>query len=728
MANEVRKTYLDMGFSDSQTEQIELGFNEGVDVLVYAKLELDHSQMMQIRLGLNQKLDMQPYANGDFDWLQLEEIREGLLLGLEVERYAKPEISYDKMRQLRRGLEEGMDLSDFLGYSADIISELRKSLSEKIDIISYVEQGYDAGQLKEIRQALEKGIDIYQYINVGFRAVSIREIAIGIENNIEVEIYAKPCYTWSQMQQLRLGLEAQIDISYYQDPLYDRYQMEQIRLGLEEGLPVDEYTSLMYPFSEMERIRKDLRNKNVADDLAEAVEEGEENKDGLLVSISSDDMTAFIRMNSSFFGKTTRKDILRALRNVGVTKNIDPRMLDSLLSGKNLDEVVQIATGKTPIDGADGYYEYFFDVDKKRAPKILPDGSADFQNMNWYEMVKREQKLAYYHSAGKGEDGHTVTGKRIPSKRGKELKMLRGNGFYVMPDKKTYISEFDGKVDIDGNNLNVSKLLMLKEVNAVTGNVEFAGNVMISGDVSDGVSIVAGGDVVVDGFVGNCQIVADGDVIIKKGVNGGTTGSITAKGSVEGKFFESVNIKAGRNIQVNYCLNSNVYSEDSIRILGGKGLILGGVIFAANDIKVANIGNESGTRSIIKMGISDSMKDASKKIESKLVDLHNKLLILEKGQRDFQDKYSAEIRNSMDMYIKIENALFTLRQEEAEILEQKDRLMRQITATADAMLTVSNNLFENILVEIDGRKIISTRAQNVTIKKTENRVGIFKNN
>lgn len=728
MADDMRTTYAEQGFSESQIDQIMAGINEGLNPTVYARIDLDSALMMQIRLGMEHSLDMNPYADSRYDWFQVAEIREGMLLGLEVSRYDSPEIPSEKMHELRRGLEDGMDLSDFVKYPADIIKELRNALVKHIDIVSYVEQGYNAGQLKEIAYAIGNDIDIYQHINVEYRAAAIHEIVLGIEHNVDVELYAKPCYSWSKMEQLRLGLEAQVDISYYESPLYDRYQMEQIRLGLEAGIEVSEYNSFMYPASFMKKMRLELENGAGYVKTDETISEGEENKDGLTISVSNDDMIAYIRLNSNNFGITTRKDILRSLRLVGITQNIDPRMVDDLLSGKHLNEVVQIATGRPPIDGADGFYEYFFDTDKKRTPKILPDGSADFQNMNWYEMVKKDQKLAYYHSAGKGEEGHTVTGKRIPAKRGKELTSLRGKGFVVMPDKKTYIAESDGRVDLDGNKLNVLKMMYLPEVNQATGSVEFAGDIIISGDVTDGVSIKAGGDVIVDGFVGNCRIEADGDVIMKKGVNAAGTGLIVAKGSVEAKFFESANIKAGRNITANYCLNSNVYSEDSISIFGSKGLILGGKVFAANDIKVANLGNESGTRSIIKLGISDVMKEEQKKVDNKLVDLNNKLLILKKGQKDFQDKYSAEIRNSMEMYIKIENALFTLHQEEEELVERREKIMRQIMATADAMITVTNNLFENIIIQIDDRKILSTRTNNVTVKKIENRVGIFKNN
>jgi len=728
MTKEVREAYRHEGFTESQIEEIEKGLDQGIDVSVYANKDLMSQQMYQIRIGLAEQIDMRPYADPKYDWFQMEEIREGLLLGLEVKRYDNPEIPSEKMHEMRRGLEDGMDLSDFLKFGADIMFELRHALRDHIDIISYVEQGYDAGQLKEIRHALAKEVDIYQYLLPEFRAVSIHEIVEGIEANIDVELYAKPCYTWAQMRELKLGLLSQVDISYYQSPLYDRYQMEQIRLGLEEGLEVDEYTSLMYPAPEMERVRLELQSRGSYEFNDEIPVEGEENKDGLMVSISSDDMTAYIRMNREFFGKTTRKDILRTLRHVGVTKNVDPRMLDNLLSGKHLGEVVQIATGKPPIDGADGYYEFFFDTDKKRAPKILPDGSADFQNMNWYEQVKKDQKIAYYHAAGKGEEGFTVTGNRIPPKRGKELKTLRGSGFVVLPDKKTYIASFDGKVDLEDYKLTVSKMLMIPEVNSATGNVEFDGNVLVTGEVSNGAVITAGGDVIIDGFVSNCTIVAGGDVIIKKGVNGGGAGNIAAKGAVEGKFFESVNVRAGKSIKVNYCLHSNIYSEDSISILGGKGLILGGTVFAANDIKVANIGNESGVRTVVKMGVSDSMKKEQIKVDNALMDLKNKMIILEKGQKDFQDKYSAEIRNSMDMYIKIENAIFTLKKEEAELVEKKEKIMRQVMATAEAMMTVTNNLYENVLVDIDGKKILTTRANNVTIKRIDNRVGIFKNN
>ena len=728
ISDKQRDIYLQEGFTNAQIDEIEAGIADGVSTVVYAKKELMPQQMYQLRLGLLHKVDIHKYAEPEYDWFQLEEIRLGLEEGLDVSKYDSVELPSAKMHQMRRGLEDGMDLTSFLKYRADIMREIRKGLVSHIDLLSYAEQGYHSDQLEVMREAAEAGIDIFSYVNLDLQAIAIEEIVEGLKLNLDVEIYAKTCYTWMQMEELRLGLMSGVDTSYYSSPLYNRRQMKEIRLGLEDGLEVTEYNSLMYPSSEMRRIRMSLLDDRASGRTAIPGEDEEEfNKSGIAVDISTDDMTAYITISPAAYGNVTKKDVLRELRFAGVTQNIDMRLIDSFLTGRNLGERMPVAVGRVPVDGQDGYFEYFFNTFVDRTPKLLPDGSVDFQNTDYYEHARRGQKLAYYHAAGKGEPGRTVTGKPLPPKRGKELPPLRIKGVLMSEDKRTYTADCDGRVELQGNVLEVSKILQLKDVNMATGNVNFDGNVLISGTVSNGVTIIAGGDVVIDGFVELCYIKAGGDVILRKGVNGGGKGTISAGRSVEGKFFESVTVSAERSITVNYCLNSNIYSGDSITVFGKKGLILGGTVFAARDIKVGNVGNELDVRSIIKLGVSDKVKEEQRRVETQLYDLESKLKVLVKGQRDFQAKFPAEIRNAMEMYIKIENAIYTISLEKEELLVRRNEIMRQIANTADAMMTVTGELYNNILIEIDSKRIVSTRATNVTVKKIENRVGIFQN-
>ncbi|MCR5503021.1 MAG: FapA family protein, partial [Lachnospiraceae bacterium] len=453
----------------------------------------------------------------------------------------------------------------------------------------------------------------------------------------------------------------------------------------------------------------------------------ESNRDGLYVEISKDDMAAYIRFDSSKFGITTRKDILRTLRLLGITQNINPRMMDDLLTGKHLDELVEIARGTPAVNGADGYYEYFFEVNRDHSPKMNPDGSVDFQTVEWFEQVKKDQKLAYYHSAGKGEAGSTVTGKRIAPKKGRELQSLRGKGFVQLPDKKTYIASFDGMVKLDGFKLEVSQILSVPEVTLATGNIQFEGNLEVQGDVTSGVKIIAGGNVIINGFLEAARVEAGGDVILKKGANGRGIGYISAGGIVEARFFEGITVKAGDRIDTNYSLNSHLYSEDSIVIHGSKGMILGGTAFAIREIRVNNVGNSAGTKSIITLGASEKMHSDLRKLEERLAELDGQMIVLMKGKSDFEKKFPPEVRNIMETYIKINNAIYTLKLQRDEASAKKTRLFDQIAKTVDAHMVVTGDLFDGNIIDINGKKLKTVYANNVTVKSVLNRVGIFKN-
>lgn len=731
MTEQQRMTFFTEGFTKAQIDEIDLGMSRGLPIQIYASKDFMPQQMYQLRLGLEAGLEMAPYADPEYDWFQLEEIRIGLEEELDVSLYDRLDIPSRKMHQMRRGLEEKLDLTQYLIYDDGIMKQIRHALMADIDIISYVEKGYDAGQLEAMLEAAKEGLDIFQYVDIQFRGIAIEEIAEGLRNGIDVEMYAKPCYSWAQMEEIRLGLEAMVDISYYASPLYDRYQMYEIRTGLEDGLDVSEYTSFMYPACDMARIKEQIKYGSQYDDFddedkedGENPQEGENRKEFVEVKISPDDMTAFVTVSNDAIGTITRKDILRALRLQRITQNIDPRMIDDILQGKHLGEMVKIAVGKPPVNGTDGYFEYFFDPAPERKPVELPDGSVDFQNMDLCEEVREGQKLAFYHKAGNGEQGKSVTGRILPTKKGKDLLPLRGKGFTLLEDKRTYICNQSGKVELSSGKMEITSVVMLPEVNQATGNVRFEGNVSIAGDVGSGAVIEAGGDVIIDGFVENAFIYAKGDVILKKGVNGG---NIEAEGSVCGKFFESVNVRAGRSIQVNYCLHSNLFCEDTINVCGTKGLILGGSVFATKNIEAGNIGNSMGVKTVVKLGVSDKMREEREDIEKQLADTESKLKVLYKGKSDIEEKCTAEARNAMEMYIKIENAIYTLSLEKQQLELERLAIMKTISETKDSMMIVRNTLYDNVVIEINGSRTVSLLSHGVTVKAINNQVGIYKN-
>ena len=66
------------------------------------------------------------------------------------------------------------------------------------------------------------------------------------------------------------------------------------------------------------------------------------------------------------------------------------------------------------------------------------------------------------------------------------------------------------------------------DVNLKTGNVLFLGTVFVKGNVEDGFSVKAAGNIEIMGSVGKCLLDAEGDIIVHQGIAGKTEGRVRA--------------------------------------------------------------------------------------------------------------------------------------------------------------------------------------------------------
>lgn len=715
-----------MGFSADQINEIREGLEAGVDVTVFAKKELLAIQMRQIRLGLTEGLPVEIYAHESYDWFQMEEIREGLKAGIDVSKYASPDIPYDKMRQMRKGLQDGVDLTGYLQLDAGIIRQLRKAIRSDVDILQFVQDGYSAEQLQVIRVDMQNEINIAPYLTKELRGVSIAEISKGLHNGIDVSVYAKADYSWQQMRELRLGIENRVDTSLYASPYYSWQQMQEIRLGLENGIDVSDYRSLMHTTAEMRKIRIRLQ-EDVLHELIKCEERIEKNKN-ILISVASDEMGAYVELHKGE-KEPTKATVMQELKRMGVVYGICEQKIEEMLSKKIYNQKILVAEGVKPQNGADGRYEYFFRTSLKKTPKLLPDGSADYQNIEWFESVDNGQKIAYYHAAEEGKNGNTVTGRELKAKRGKEKSVLTGKGFLLMPDHKTYIAGVTGKVELaeNENRLEITRLLVLEDMTLATANVIFDGSVHVKGNVGTGAVIKATEDILVEGYMEAAQLQSGGNIVLKQGANGAGTGCIKAGKGIIGKFFEAVRLQASEDIQANYCLNCELSTEGHIIIAGGNGLLAGGSAYAAKGIRTCHMGNRAGIATYIKLGIDESLLREQVNILNHVQEVNKELTILNHAYIDFQKKYPPEIRNTMDLYLKVESAIYT-KEKQLESLYASDAQIRErITKTKDVRLIVKGNLHEGVHVNINGRKWDSKMMRNVTVKRVDDRIAVYAN-
>lgn len=716
-----RENFYKAGFTKDQVHEIEEGIKAGVNTSVYASKDFMSVQMRQIRLGLMENLPVEIYANSQFDWFQMEDIRKGLKAGVDVKIYANPEISYEKMREIRKGLEVGMNLMGYLRFGAGVIRQLRKARVSGVNILKYINEGYDAEQLEEIRVALENDIDMSPFLSIEYRGASLAEIRKGLHAGIDVSQYAMIHYSWRQMREIRLGLEQQLDVGKYNSRLYSWDQMREVRLGLELGLDVESYRLLRYPAGEMRKRRLDIL-KNILMEH-EIVLEKQVRAEDFLFEISANEMAAYVTVLAS--GKEiSREDFLKILEESGIHKGICEENIEKITEGKYGKEAILIAKGEIPHKGADGWYEFFFRTNVERKPKVLEDGTVDYQNVEWYETVKKGQTLACYHEAQDGIDGYTVTGNIIKARKGAEKSVLVGKGFYLDKERKTYIATMSGMIRLEDRNMDITRHLMVEDVSMATGNVNFDGSVHILGDVGNGTVVKATDDIVIDGNVEGATIESGGSIILKKGANAAGHGVIKAERDILSKFFESVKVVANGNVEVGKSLNSQLYA-------GGKVLssrrIAGGIAHAEQGFEIKHVGNHAGLPTLLKLNVNEKVWEENRRVRSAIADVEQELSMLNNARADFEAKFTPEIRSEMEVFIKIENAIFTKEKQLNQLQALSDQLKESVNRANEARVRIEGQAHEGTILEIAGCRWRAENQYNITVRRQENQVEILLN-
>ncbi len=705
-------------FEKDQINEINLGVSAGIDTSIYADKKYLAIQMRQIRLGLMEKLPVEHYADPAYDWFQMEEIRKGLREGLDIKVYASHDIPYEKMRQIRKGLKAGIDLSNYRNMKADVLKQLRIAYTEGIDLSKYIEEGYDAKQLFEIQLALKDNLDMDPYLIKEYIGPSLAEIRKGLLSGVDVSIYAKMDYSWRQMREIRIGMEKRVDVSKYSSPLYSWRQMKEIRTGLEMGLNVEKYRQLRYTSREMRKKRRTMYEDLSQDKLrltpnmvkAEDVE----------VEVSTNSMEAYIRVLAKD-KEITRERLMDILDLHDIHAGILEKGVEEILSGKNNRKPVLIARGQIPRKGADGWYECYFRTMINKRPKIMKDGSADYKNVEWFETVKAGQKLAYYHRAEPGTDGYTVSGKVIPAQRGMEKGILVGKGFEMQADRKTYISTVDGMVKMNDTTLEVSRHMEVDDVTLATGNINFDGSLHIKGNVENGTEIRVSEDLEIDGNVGAATIICGGSILLKKGMNSSGNGFIQAKKNIVSRFFESVRVEAEEDIQVNKCLNSQLYAGGMII---SSSTIAGGVASAEKGFRITNAGNSIGLHTALKVGYNEQIQEKIHGLNSAIWEAEQELGMLNNSYQGIVSKYPPEIRNSMELFIKLEKSVTAKRKQITDMRAQLEKFHNKLK---EAKVVIGGQAFEGTVVEINNRRWKADNQYNVVIKTDSDEIVVSNN-
>ena len=329
------------------------------------------------------------------------------------------------------------------------------------------------------------------------------------------------------------------------------------------------------------------------------------------LTIAEDNMSATVRFFAPSEGGRllTLEEFVKDLRIRKIIFGIQVQNLQEFFGSREYCKDIVVAKGKEIIQGKDAYIEYAFNTDNHIRPTIREDGSVDFFNLNTISHCRTGQVLATIIPEVPGQKGRNILGEELEPRAVKSTLFHFGRNIEVSEDNLRLISKVNGHVTLVDDKVFVSDILEVENVDNSTGNVDFEGSVQINGNVISNFTVTAKGNVIVNGVVEGAVIVAGGDIIIARGMNGMGKGKLEAGGNIVAKFLENVDVSAEGYIQTESILHSTVSAGKYIEVDGKHGFITGGHVIAAEKLGVKTLGSEMGASTVVEVGANPKMKE-----------------------------------------------------------------------------------------------------------------------
>lgn len=405
------------------------------------------------------------------------------------------------------------------------------------------------------------------------------------------------------------------------------------------------------------------------------------------IDIAEGEMKAYIQVTPPGPGgcDLSIETYLSFLRNHRVVHGVREEFLQDFVDKPVYKEPVLAAEGTRPVEGRDAYIQYNFETDQNKVRlRESSSGKIDFKDLNIIQNVVENQPLAKKIPPTAGIVGKTVTGKVIPAKNGRDISLPVGKNVHVGDDGTTIIADINGQVVVVSGKINVEPVYTVPgDVNLKTGNIIFLGTVIINGNVEDGFSVKAAGNIEVNGTVEKAELDAEGDIIVHQGITGKSGGLIRAGRSVWARFIENAIVEAGNMVVASDgIINSQVDAFKRVICQGKRAHIVGGRLRASEEINAKILGSPTGgTETICEAGFDPKSK----------AELDQLKLNKEGAEKEFE-----EIQRNIRTLINIKKQRKSLPEDKEaylkELMDKRQMLMEDVKKIDEGIVRVQEYL------------------------------------
>lgn len=352
--------------------------------------------------------------------------------------------------------------------------------------------------------------------------------------------------------------------------------------------------------------------------------------------ISNNQMAAWIYVIPPFNGGESIKaeDLKSMLNQEHISTGIIADALNSIVENQIYDQSILVAKGILARNGIDGSIKDHFKRTLNLEFKEEENGSVDYKKLNNIQSVKEGEVISTITLAVPGENGMTITGKPYPCTiKGTNVPIPGGRNTVLTEDRTLLISQRTGHVTFANGKFQVDPILKINgNIDNSTGNLDYDGDILITGDVRNGFLVKATGSIDIRGSVEGAQITAQGSITIASGMSGNGRGVLTSDSDVKCRYLEHCTVSAGGNVYAESIINSKIESGQDIVVTSGMGVIIGGSLLASNSITARIIGSKV-RRLITELIIANVPKNVeeSSRLSRELDQLHHNMAEVRKN-------------------------------------------------------------------------------------------------
>lgn len=210
-------------------------------------------------------------------------------------------------------------------------------------------------------------------------------------------------------------------------------------------------------------------------------------------------------------------EILHALQEKGIICGVNKEVIQQELRNPTFKATV-IAEGMPAIHGKDGWLQLLIAQEEKRNHLEEVNGRINFRNHLHIPSAKKGDKIAKKHPPQEGQAGWNLYLDPIPCRPAGDIVVVSKGEVEITLDGEV-IALKDGRPRITGGRVKFFDICPSYEVmggvSIATGNVSFSGDVIVHGNVLEGMSIEALGSVYVYGGCYGAVISATGNIQVQ---------------------------------------------------------------------------------------------------------------------------------------------------------------------------------------------------------------------